>query len=137
MFGTPIFREKKITVVTDHHSLQYLKTTRSASARLARWVDEFQQYDLDIQYRPGSQATVPDALSRRPDFAPAQVAAIQATEEESTYIESVFKFLLDGSLPPLPENNDNQEKRVSIENLRQWLQSPSHMKEFWLYHGSL
>ena len=56
------------TVVTDHESLQYMNTTRVYSKRLARWVSEFQEYDLKLQYRKGKDAVVPDALSRRPDF---------------------------------------------------------------------
>jgi hypothetical protein len=58
----------RTAIVTDHASLQYLQTTTTYSKRLARWVDEFQEYDLDIQYRKGSEAVVPDAISRRPDF---------------------------------------------------------------------
>jgi hypothetical protein len=56
------------TIVTDHESLKYLNTTRTPSKRLARWIDEFSEYSLDIRYRRGSDAVVPDALSRRPDF---------------------------------------------------------------------
>jgi hypothetical protein len=59
---------KPITIVTDHESLQYLTTTKNYSKRLARWVEEFQMYDLEIKYRKGSEAVVPDAISRRPDF---------------------------------------------------------------------
>ena len=58
----------RTTIVTDHASLQYLQTTKTYSKRLARWVDEFQEYDLKIEYRKGSDAVVPDAISRRPDF---------------------------------------------------------------------
>lgn len=57
-----------ITVLTDHQSLQYMNSMTTQSKRLARWVEEFQSFHLDIKYRPGSQAIVPDALSRRPDF---------------------------------------------------------------------
>ena len=39
------------TIVTDHASLQYLTSTKTYSKRLARWVAEFQEYDLRIQYR--------------------------------------------------------------------------------------
>ena len=58
----------KTTVITDHSSLQYLQTTITYSKRLARWVAEFQEYDLKIQYRKGEEAIIPDAISRRPDF---------------------------------------------------------------------
>ena len=48
-------------VVTDHESLKYLTTTKTPSKRLARWIDEFSEYQLDIKYRKGSEAIVPDA----------------------------------------------------------------------------
>ncbi|OKP04967.1 hypothetical protein PENSUB_6712 [Penicillium subrubescens] len=59
-------RRTRPAVVTDHASLQYLQTTTAYSKRLARWVDEFQEYDLKIQYRKGSDGVAPDTLSRRP-----------------------------------------------------------------------
>lgn len=55
-------------VLTDHETLKYLATTRIYSKRLVRWIEEFQAYDLNIKYRPGKEAVVPDAISRRPDF---------------------------------------------------------------------
>ena len=56
------------TILTDHESLRYMNTVTRPSKRLARWIDEFQGYDLDIRYRRGREAIVPDALSRRPDY---------------------------------------------------------------------
>lgn len=58
------------TVRTDHAGLQYMKTTKTPSKRLARWIAEFQEYDLDIKYKPGPQMVVADSLSRRPDYKP-------------------------------------------------------------------
>jgi transposase InsO family protein len=107
------------TVVTDHASLQYLQTTVTYSKRLARWVDEFQEYDLKIQYRKGSEAVVPDALSRRPDFigdGPANVStsrpiwdvALAATQAElatvmgvpeDEWLSATVHFLDTGKLP--------------------------------------
>jgi Reverse transcriptase (RNA-dependent DNA polymerase)/RNase H-like domain found in reverse transcriptase/Retroviral aspartyl protease/Integrase core domain/Integrase zinc binding domain len=55
------------TIYTDHESLKYLATMRNPTRRLARWIEEFGEYSLDIQYRKGSEAVVPDAISRRPD----------------------------------------------------------------------
>jgi hypothetical protein len=51
------------TILTDHESLHYINTVSKPSNRLIRWIDEFQGYDLDIRYRRGSEAIVPDALS--------------------------------------------------------------------------
>jgi hypothetical protein len=52
-----------ITVITDHDLLKYMNTVQELSKRLARWIDEFQQYNLIIKYRPGNQAIVHDAIS--------------------------------------------------------------------------
>ncbi|KAJ6084321.1 hypothetical protein N7486_011121 [Penicillium sp. IBT 16267x] len=57
--------------------LECLSTT-TYSKRLARWIEEFQEYNLTIKYRKGAEAIVPDAISRRPDFiqdGPANIAA--------------------------------------------------------------
>ena len=86
-----------ITVVTDHEFLKYMNTIKKPSARLARWIDEFQEYKLDIRYRPGSRATVPDALSRRPDY----LTAIQERAQENIieYVEYMGAYLKDRTLP--------------------------------------
>jgi len=57
-----------ITIITDHESLKYMKTTKKPSRRLARWIEKFEEYDLIIQYRKGEDNVVPDAISRKPDF---------------------------------------------------------------------
>ena len=53
-----------ITILTDHENLQYLPRSKIASKRFARWTDEFQQYPLEIRYRPGKENAAADALSR-------------------------------------------------------------------------
>ena len=82
-----------ITVITDHDSLKYMNTVQKPSKRLTRWIDEFQQYNLIIKYRPGNQVVVPDAISRRPDF---NALVLQTVEE---YVPYVRQFLQDQSLP--------------------------------------
>ncbi|KAJ5082230.1 hypothetical protein N7532_011273 [Penicillium argentinense] len=101
-------------IITDHASLQYLQTTKTYSKRLARWVDEFQQYDLKIQYRKGSEAVVPDAISRRPDFVedtPANIAQDRpdwvaqlntltvGDFSEQDWLKATEEFLRSGHLP--------------------------------------
>ena len=56
------------TIYTDHESLKYLATMRNPTKRLARWIEEFGEYNLSIQYRKGSENAVPNIISRRPDF---------------------------------------------------------------------
>lgn len=104
----------RTTVITDHEGLQYLTTTRAYSKRLARWIDEFQAYDLELRYRRGEEAVVPDAISRRPDFlgegpanvaqgAPAWGRVNMMTKvggfDEAEWYAATIQYLSAGSLP--------------------------------------
>src|SRR6202163_689507 len=57
----------RISIITDHRSLQYLATQDKLSARQTRWSEFLQQFDYEIRYRPGRDNHVADSLSRRPD----------------------------------------------------------------------
>src|SRR5216110_297800 len=63
-----IENELPITMITSHDSLKYMNTIQKPSKRLARWLDEFQQFSLIIKYRLSEQTIVSDAISRRPNF---------------------------------------------------------------------
>ncbi len=52
------------TVLTDHRNLEYLKSAKRLNHRQARWSLFFTRFDFKITYRPGSQNTKADALSR-------------------------------------------------------------------------
>lgn len=52
------------TVITDHQALKWLNNLKDPQGRLGRWVLKLQQYDFDIQHRPGKQNLAADALSR-------------------------------------------------------------------------
>ena len=93
-------------VYTDHESLKYLATIRKPSKRLARWIEEFGEYDVDLRYRKGSEQIVPDALSRRPDFmgegprnVAAQIATIRGFEEDE-WVSHLVAYLEDNVTPP-------------------------------------
>src|ERR1700737_3049128 len=63
----------RITIITDHRSLQYLATQDKLSARQTRWSEFLQQFDYEIKYRPGKDNQVADSLSRRPDHTVAPI----------------------------------------------------------------
>ena len=86
----------EITVLTDHESLKYMNTIRRPSRRLARWIAEFQEWKLKIKYRRGSEAIVPDALSRRPDYMLNVMRGLAPHEE---YVQFMEEYLLKGTLP--------------------------------------
>ncbi|EFZ04205.2 Pol [Metarhizium robertsii ARSEF 23] len=52
-------------ILTDHLNLQYFTKKQQLSERQARWAEILSRYNFVIRYRPGRQAIVPDALSRR------------------------------------------------------------------------
>ncbi|KMQ86825.1 reverse ribonuclease integrase [Lasius niger] len=54
------------TVITDHQSLRWLQRLEAPTGRLARWLFELQQYDVEVTYRRGVLNRVADALSRQP-----------------------------------------------------------------------
>ena len=59
---------RKFKVITDHQSLRYLSTQQQLSGRQARWLEFLQQFDIEIEYKPGKLNVVADALSRRQDL---------------------------------------------------------------------
>ena len=60
---------RPFTVLTDHHSLQYLQTQPHLSSRQVRWSEFLSEFEFTIQYQKGKDNVVADALSRRQDHA--------------------------------------------------------------------
>ncbi|XP_059097967.1 uncharacterized protein LOC131892197 [Tigriopus californicus] len=57
---------RKFLVRTDHMALKWLMTSMSLRVQLLRWREELQDYDFQIEHRPGANHGNADALSRRP-----------------------------------------------------------------------
>ncbi|KAL2126283.1 hypothetical protein VTI74DRAFT_1265 [Chaetomium olivicolor] len=50
---------------TDHKNLEYFQRKRQLTERQVRWAEILARYNFKLKYRPGKEAVVPDALSRR------------------------------------------------------------------------
>jgi hypothetical protein len=59
--------ESHFIVYTDHATLRHFPMQPKLTRRQAWWMELLQEYDFDLKYKCGSENTVPDALSRRPD----------------------------------------------------------------------
>ncbi|KAJ3475739.1 hypothetical protein NLI96_g11638 [Meripilus lineatus] len=52
------------TWITDHKGLTHLWKQKNLSGRQARWIEKILEFDFDIQYVPGTENVLADALSR-------------------------------------------------------------------------
>jgi len=68
---------KKFIIRTDQRSLKFLNEQRLMSEEQFKWATKLIGYDFDIQYRPGKENKVADALSRQFSF-----SAISMVQEE-------------------------------------------------------
>ncbi len=57
---------RRFLLRTNHNSLVWLTRFKRPEGQLARWLEELQQYDLQIVHRPGKLHCNADGLSRRP-----------------------------------------------------------------------
>ena len=55
----------KIVHRTDHRALEFLRSCKLLSDRLLRWTLAIQDYDLQVEFCPGKENVVADALSQQ------------------------------------------------------------------------
>jgi hypothetical protein len=107
----------KTTVLTDHQLLRYMNSISKPSKRSARWIEEFQSYDLDIRYRKGKEAIIPDALSRRSDYLNVILGIMNALiADKEAYIPYIQQFLEESVLPI-----ENDLKEIVVKNVDRFL----------------
>ncbi|ETV69602.1 hypothetical protein H257_14741 [Aphanomyces astaci] len=59
---------KPFVVYTEHASLRTATNTPHLSQRMARWISFFTEFTFSVQYKPGKDNILADALSRCPDL---------------------------------------------------------------------
>ena len=76
-------------VLTDHNNLKYWMEPRQLTPRQARWKETLAPFRFKIVYRPGRQATMPDALSRRADYHPGKGSTVH---QEFNFVQALPSF---------------------------------------------
>ena len=76
-------------VITDHASLRHLHTQPSLSRRQARWMEFMSRFHFTIDYQPGKDNIVADALSRRVDHRAHALNAIASVTIGSSLANSI------------------------------------------------
>lgn len=54
------------TVITDHSSLQWLRSLKQPTGKFARWILRLDQFNFNVEHRQGKLMSVSDGLSRAP-----------------------------------------------------------------------
>ena len=66
----PMLLGTHFLAMTDHRALIHLQNQAHLSRRQVRWVQELQEYQIQVKYIPGERNQLADLLSRSPEFAP-------------------------------------------------------------------
>ncbi|KAE8976812.1 hypothetical protein PR001_g25313 [Phytophthora rubi] len=70
--------QKPFVIYTDHASLRTATSSPHLSQRMTRWLSFFAEYNVTVEYKPGKQNVLADALSRRPDYELAHLAYLES-----------------------------------------------------------
>ncbi|KAE8965358.1 hypothetical protein PR002_g28699 [Phytophthora rubi] len=97
-FRVHLLGQKSFVIYTDHASLRTAMSSPHLSQRMARWLSFFAEYNFTVEYKPGKQNVLADALSRRPDYELAYLAYL-----ESPLYELIREAYADDGLAGLVE----------------------------------
>ncbi|KAE9344533.1 hypothetical protein PR003_g8414 [Phytophthora rubi] len=77
-FRVHLLGQKPFVIYTDHASLRTATSSPHLSQRMARWLSFFAEYNFTVEYKPGKQNALADALSRRPDYELAHLTYLES-----------------------------------------------------------
>lgn len=91
---------RKFTVYSDHESLSRILVQKDLDRRLARWIEELQQYDCEIKYTRGENNSVADTLSRFSvnNISTASFNQIRSGYEDDQFFAPIWKELKENPL---------------------------------------
>ena len=96
-------------LITDHNPLTSLKGLKDVGGRLTRWMIFLQQFDFEVEYRPGKNHENADAMSRIPSTEQVMaviqelnttVDALKESQLAVAHLSTVITALQEGKPPP-------------------------------------
>ncbi|KAE8974448.1 hypothetical protein PR001_g25988 [Phytophthora rubi] len=129
----PYLYGRTFTILTDHAALKWLTTSNNLTGKLHRWALTLQEYEFDVQYRPGSTNVVADALSRAPAKMLAAVGRRRRTSKRVAEIGGETADVADGviSATRTPITRRETLKRTPDESreVQRYVVEPSEAAE--------
>ncbi|KAE8985876.1 hypothetical protein PF011_g20216 [Phytophthora fragariae] len=126
-FRVHLLGQKPFMIYTDHASLRTATSSPHLSLRMARWLSFFAKYNFTVEYKPGKQNVLADALSRRPDYELAHLAYLESplyelireayADDDDLAVEGLLYYQVDGGDEPRIDvpNDEDLRHRVLYE----------------------
>lgn len=147
-------------ILTDHLNLRYFMRKQQLSERQARWAEILSRYNFTLHYRPGKQAVVPDALSRREQDMPADAyderlqgrrmcllqpvkgmkGALRVNWSPKTHCKAGFvaRGDADRENDPVASQDDDVENPFNDDQLqRLWKEGLQNHNRYWLIRRAI
>ena len=118
---------------TDHKTLIHFDNQRDLSRRQARWMEFLSQYDASINYIPGENNCVADALSRLPQSSTDTIASLFSSSRTTS-----SKFELDTELLTAIKSGYDTDPFISkLTSASTGLDAISKRDNFWFINDRL
>ncbi|KAJ7992703.1 hypothetical protein DPEC_G00281430 [Dallia pectoralis] len=122
----------RFLVRTDHAALQWLLSFKEPEGQIARWLEELQSFNFQVEHRAVARHGNADALSRRPcaeegcGYCEKRVARERELCQEEGVVAEVSQFGLPGlsgmHVVDINEWREKQEEDSELSMVLQWVQ---------------